>query len=87
MAYLEKLGIPHFQQPLKMIMKKFSLNKIETMLYELEMYLIYADEKQIEKLEKVMGYFESILLELSIEYDLQESIKRFGDRRTDGKED
>ena len=80
-------GTPHFQQPLKMIMKKFSLEALETMLYEIEMYVPYADEEQMQKLDKVVSYFQSVLLELSIQYELQQSIKVFGDRRTDGKKD
>lgn len=70
-----------------MIMKTFSLDTLETMLYELDMYLVYADEEQIKKLNNIVSYFESVLLELSIEYELQKSIEVFGDRRNNGKKD
>lgn len=70
-----------------MIMKKFSLDAFEIMLYEIEMYLPYADESQREKLDRITDYFHSVLVELSIEYELQKSIEVFGDRRTDGKKD
>jgi len=63
-------------------MKTFSLQTLEQLIYDIELYLNdNTDPFIIEKLHRITDYFATIVVELESDYKLQESIQQFGDKR------
>jgi hypothetical protein len=63
-------------------MKTFTLQKLEQLIYDIELYLTKdTDPNIIEKLRRITDYFAMIVVELELDYKLQDSIKTFGDKR------
>jgi hypothetical protein len=56
--------------------------KLEQLLYDVELYVTPdTDARILDKLRYVVDLFALVAWELEIDYNLQESIKTFGDKR------
>ena len=63
-------------------MKTFSLETLEQLIYNIELYMTEdTDTDIIKKLNKVTDFFAMIVRELELDYYLQRSIETFGDKR------
>jgi hypothetical protein len=63
-------------------MKTFSLQTLERLIYEIELYRTEdTDPTIIEKLNRITDFFATIVRELEMDYYLQDSIETFGDKR------
>jgi hypothetical protein len=60
----------------------FSINKLEQLIYELDMYAPYIkDEKVMQILQTSVLYLESAVQVAETEYLLQQSLATMGDKR------
>jgi hypothetical protein len=63
-------------------MKTFSLQTLEQLIYDIELYLTKnTDTDIIEKLNRITDFFATIVRELEMDYYLQDSVTTFGDKR------